>query len=61
VVVESLQRSINSANRRILFQLEFVGFTRVGSNPLKTLKDNVPRYQYLREEITPPSRFSRYE
>ncbi|MFC7460217.1 LPS-assembly protein LptD [Hydrogenophaga defluvii] len=61
VVVESLQRSLNSANRRILFQLEFVGFTRVGSNPLKTLKDNVPRYQYLREEINPPSRFSRYE
>jgi len=61
VVVESLQRSINSANRRILFQLEFVGFTRIGSNPLKTLKDNVPRYQYLREEVNPPSRFSRYE
>jgi LPS-assembly protein len=61
IVVESLQRSINSANRRILFQLEFTGFTRIGSSPLKTLKDNVPRYQYLREEVNPPSRYSRYE
>ncbi len=61
VVVERLQRSALTANQRILFQLEFSGFTRLGSNPLKTLKDNVPRYQYLREEINPPSRFTQYD
>jgi LPS-assembly protein len=61
VVVERLQRSSASANQRILFQLEFSGFSRIGSNPLKTLKENVPRYQYLREEINPPSRFQQYD
>ena len=61
VVLERLQRSNASANQRILFQLEFTGFSRLGSNPLKTLKDNVPRYQYLREEINPPSRFQQYD
>ena len=61
VVVERLQRSGASANQRILFQLEFSGFSRIGSNPLQTLKENVPRYQYLREEINPPSRYQRYD
>lgn len=61
IVLERLQRSVNSANQRILFQLEFVGFSRLGSNPLQTLRDNVPRYQYLREQTTTPSRFSRYD
>ena len=61
VVLERLQQSRNSANQRILFQLEFSGFSRLGSNPLQTLRDNVPRYQYLREEINPPSRFERYD
>ncbi|MDP2017657.1 LPS-assembly protein LptD [Hydrogenophaga sp.] len=61
VVLERLQRSTAVANQRILFQLEFSGFSRLGSNPLKTLKENVPRYQYLREEINPPSRFQQYD
>ena len=61
IVLERLQRSGASANQRILFQLEFTGFSRIGSNPLRTLKDNVPRYQYLREEINPPSRFQQYD
>ncbi len=61
VVLEQLQTNVGSANQRIMFQLEFVGFTRVGANPLKTLKDNIPRYQYLREQIISPSRFSQYD
>ncbi|GAC1599739.1 MAG: LPS-assembly protein LptD [Ramlibacter sp.] len=61
VVVERLQSSTSSANKRILFQLEFVGFTRLGSNALQSLKDNIPRYQYLREQVTAPSRFSNYD
>ncbi|MDP3227409.1 MAG: LPS assembly protein LptD, partial [Acidovorax sp.] len=52
-------RSTN--NTRILFQLEFVGFSRIGNNPLKTLKANIPRYQYLREQSTTPSRFTNYD
>ncbi len=61
LVLERLQQSRSSANQRILFQIEFTGFTRLGSNPLQTLKDNVPRYQYLREQVNPPSRFERYD
>jgi len=61
IVVERLQSSLSSANKKILFQLEFIGFSRLGSNPLQTLKDNIPRYQYLREKVTTPSRFSNYD
>jgi LPS-assembly protein len=62
LAVESLQTTTTSANKRILFQIEFVGFARVGSSPLSVLQRNVPRYQLLREKITnEPSRFSNYE
>ncbi|MES2973033.1 MAG: LPS-assembly protein LptD [Pseudomonadota bacterium] len=61
VVVERLQSSLSTSSKKILFQLEFVGFSRLGSNPLQTLKDNIPRYQYLREKVTTPSRFSNYD
>ena len=61
VVLERLQSSNTSATKRILFQIEFFGFSRVGSSPLTTLKQNVPRYQYLREEVTTPSRFGQYD
>ena len=62
VAVERLQTTTSTANKRILFQLEFVGFARLGSSPLSALQTNVPRYQLLREKITTePSRFSNYE
>jgi len=60
VVFERLQAG-DSANKRILFQLEFIGVSRLGSNALQSLKQNVPRYQYLREHVTTPSRFSNYD
>jgi LPS-assembly protein len=61
VVFERLQSSTSTSNTRVLFQLEFVGFTRLGSSALQSLKDNIPRYQFLREQVTTPSRFSNYE
>ncbi len=61
VVIERLQTGTTSSNRRIMFQLEFVGFSRLGANPLQTLKQNIPRYQYLRETSNSPSRFSNYD
>jgi len=61
VVLERLRTGTTSATQRIMFQLEFVGFSRLGSNPLKTLKENIPRYQYLREQTSSPSRFSNYD
>ena len=61
VVLQRTQNGITNANTRILFQLELVGFSRLGSSPLETLKTNVPRYQYLREKISAPSRFTTYD
>jgi LPS-assembly protein len=61
VVLERLQSTVSTATSRIYFQLEFVGFGGVGSSPLKTLRDNIPRYQYLREDVAPPSRFQHYD
>jgi LPS-assembly protein len=61
VVVERLQLSRSTSNQRILFQLEFTGFSRVGANSLQSLQTQVPRYRYLREEINPPSRFQNYD
>ncbi|MNW22379.1 hypothetical protein D3C71_2238170 [compost metagenome] len=54
---------MNTSNTRLLFQVEFVGFTKLslGSNPLQSLKDNIPRYQALRQNTTVPSRFSNYD
>lgn len=64
VVLERLQNSWNSSNTRILFQLELSGLSsiNIGSNPLNTLRTNVPYYQ----EITPvgadpSSRFGSYD
>jgi LPS-assembly protein len=63
-----LQRTQNSgtsvgAATKISFQLELVGFSRVGvgTSPLETLKSSVPRYQYLRDNIISPSRFTTYD
>jgi LPS-assembly protein len=61
IVLERLQSGTSTSNTRILFQLEFVGFTRIGSSALQTLRDNIPGYQFLREQTTQPSRFSNYE
>ena len=61
VVLQRSQNSTVTSATRLLFQLEFVGFSRIGANPLETLKTSVPRYQYLREKISPPSRFTTYD
>ena len=61
VVLDRLQSSTSSANTRIMLQLEFVGFSHIGTNPLKTLRSNIPNYQYLREPTSAPSRFSNYD
>jgi len=61
IVIERLQQSRTQANQRILFQLELTGFARIGTNPLQVLQDNIPRYQLLRQQINPPSRFQRHD
>ena len=61
VVLQRSQSSTTLSNTRILFQLELVGFSRIGSNPLDVLKANIPRYQSLRDQVTAPSRFTNYD
>ena len=49
VVAERLSTGSSNATTRLLFQIEFVGLSRLGSNPLQVLKDNVPGYRLLRD------------
>jgi len=37
-----------TANAKLMFQMELVGFTRLGIDPFKTLTDSIARYQQLR-------------
>ncbi len=61
VVLQRSQNGTTNSGTKIMFQLELTGFSRIGSSPLETLKSNVPRYQFLREKITPSSRFTTYD
>ncbi|MBN8505040.1 MAG: LPS-assembly protein LptD [Burkholderiales bacterium] len=45
--VERLSTGLAEANTRFLLQLELVGLSRLGSNALKVLRDNVPGYRPL--------------
>ncbi len=49
-VAERLSTGRSEATSRLMLQLELVGLSRIGSNPLKVLKDNIPGYRLLREE-----------
>ena len=50
VVSERLSTGSNDATTRLLLQLELVGLSRLGSNPLQVLKDNIPGYRLLRDD-----------
>jgi LPS-assembly protein len=44
-----------------MFQLEFVGFTRLGLSPQKSLTTNISRYQNLRDTGGTVSRFNNFD
>ena len=48
VVLQRSQLSINSSVQSVFFQLEFVGFSKLGISPEKALASSIPRYQPLR-------------
>ena len=50
VVADRLSTGSSTATTRLMVQLELVGLSRIGSNPLRVLKDNIPGYRLLREE-----------
>ncbi len=55
LVAERLSTGASQATTRFMFQLELVGLSRIGSNPLKVLKDNIPGYRLLRDERRAPA------
>ena len=55
VVAERLSTGRSEATTRLLLQLELVGLSRLGSNPLQVLKDNIPGYRLLRDERNSPA------
>jgi len=60
-VLERLTTGQATANTRIMFQIEFVGFASIGSSPMRTLTQNIQRYQPLRQPFPAPSRFTNYD
>ena len=54
VLAERLSTGRAEASTRLLLQLELVGLSRLGANPLQVLKDNIPGYRLLREPSNPP-------
>lgn len=61
VVMQKTQTSANTSTQSVMFQLEFVGFTRLSLGPQRTLSSYIPRYQNLRQPSTDISRFSNYD
>ena len=61
IAFERIQSTVSTATSRLLFQLEFIGLARVGASPLNALRNNIPRYQNLRDSTVEPSRFQHYE
>ena len=60
VVFQRIQITSNTNNQSLMVQFEFDGISRVGSNPLAALKQNIPRYQNLRDPLADPSRYANY-
>jgi LPS-assembly protein len=52
IVATRQSTSLSEASTRVMIQLELVGLSRLGSNPLQALKDNIPGYRLLRDERT---------
>jgi LPS-assembly protein len=50
VVAQRLSTGRTEATTQLMLQLELVGLSRLGTNPLQTLKDNIPGYQLLRDD-----------
>ncbi len=61
IVAERLSTGRSEATTRLLLQLELVGLSRLGTNPLQVLKDNIPGYRLLREGRAQPDPLNLYE
>jgi len=61
IVAERLSTGRSDATTRLLLQLELVGLSKLGTNPLQVLKDNVPGYRLLREDRPAAGPFNPYD
>jgi len=61
VVGQRYAVSSESTNTALFFQLELNGLGSLGTNPLETLRRNIPGYQSVTPAITPGTPFERYE
>ena len=61
VVAERVSTGLSQASTRLMLQLELVGLSRLGANPLQVLKDNIPGYQLLRDNRSAPAPLLPYE
>lgn len=52
-VAQRVTTGSTGATTRVMLQLELVGLSRLGTNPLQTLKDNIPGYRLLRDNDSP--------
>ncbi|AGX86745.1 LPS-assembly protein LptD [Candidatus Symbiobacter mobilis] len=60
VVLERVQTGASSVSHRLMFQLEFFGFGRLGINPLKSLQEHIPGYTGLRSSASDSSPVSSF-
>lgn len=49
LAVSRWSTGVSEANTQVLLQLELVGLSRLGSNAMSILRDNIPGYRLLRE------------
>ena len=61
VVMNRQSTSQAQATTQVMFQLELVGLSRIGSNPLAVLKQNIPGYRLLRDGPPVPQISSTYD
>ena len=53
LVAKRLSTNQVEATTQLGFEIEFVGLSRLGTNQLRVLKDNIPGYRLLRDDTTP--------
>lgn len=61
VVLQRTQLDKYAAVQSVMFQLEFVGFSKLGISPEKALASSIPRYQALRGTRYSPERAGSYD
>ncbi|MBL0729483.1 LPS-assembly protein LptD [Piscinibacter sp. HJYY11] len=50
LIARRVSTSRQDATTQLGFEIEFVGLSRLGTNPLRVLKDNIPGYRLLRDD-----------